>query len=285
MFGTLARTLAQCPFSTYRLSPVAHQPHTVDSGNISTKYRLKLFTPHVDETAKLRRSLDTRWHSLIVSAVIVAVPTYRFGAIMPSLLRLAKSRSVFPSLTTMTTISRMSPITNRLSMHSPSFLDIGVSDDAPNWHPQISPESAAHWVYAKSIQTSQQDDREYRLIRLENGLQAMLIQDAKADKAAASLDVAVGHLHDPVSNSGSTPKCDCIANSLRIQPDMPGLAHFCEHLLFMVFTSSNWNDRQHSLTANYREPSNFQRRTSTLRFITFQKVSNAFDDCTVSFQE
>ncbi|KAJ7112437.1 Metalloenzyme, LuxS/M16 peptidase-like protein [Mycena crocata] len=41
----------------------------------------------------------------------------------------------------------------------------------------------------------------------------MLVHDAKADKAAASLDVAVGHLHDP--------------------DDMPGLAHFCEHLLFM----------------------------------------------------
>lgn len=98
-------------------------------------------------------------------------------------------------------------------MLSPHSLDVGVSDDAQNWQPRISPETATHWVYAKPIQKSQQDDREYRLIRLENGLQAMLIQDAKADKAAASLDVAVGHLHDPA--------------------DMPGLAHFCEHLLFM----------------------------------------------------
>jgi insulysin len=56
-----------------------------------------------------------------------------------------------------------------------------------------------HSVFTKPIQKSQQDDRDYRLIRLENGLQAMLIHDAKADKAAASLDVAVGHLYDPVS--------------------------------------------------------------------------------------
>ncbi|KAM5532097.1 hypothetical protein V8D89_014261 [Ganoderma adspersum] len=41
----------------------------------------------------------------------------------------------------------------------------------------------------------------------------MLVHHAKADKSAASLDVAVGHLYDP--------------------DDMPGLAHFCEHLLFM----------------------------------------------------
>ncbi|KAF5373799.1 hypothetical protein D9758_000838 [Tetrapyrgos nigripes] len=67
--------------------------------------------------------------------------------------------------------------------------------------------------FVKSIQKSQQDDRDYRIIKLDNGLQATLVHDPKADKAAASLDVAVGHLSDP--------------------DDMPGLAHFCEHLLFM----------------------------------------------------
>ncbi|KAF8205797.1 Metalloenzyme, LuxS/M16 peptidase-like protein [Mycena galopus ATCC 62051] len=79
---------------------------------------------------------------------------------------------------------------------------------------RVTPASAPPFsVFTKSLQKSAQDDRDYRLIRLENGLEAMLVHDAKADKAAASLDVAVGHLHDP--------------------DDMPGLAHFCEHLLFM----------------------------------------------------
>ena len=55
-------------------------------------------------------------------------------------------------------------------------------------------------VYSKPVEKSPQDDREYRVIRLDNGLQAMLVHDAKADKAAASLDVAVGHLYDPVSS-------------------------------------------------------------------------------------
>ncbi len=99
-------------------------------------------------------------------------------------------------------------------MLSPPFLNVGVSDDAQNWYPDKSPGTAPHWVYTKPIQKSQQDDREYKLIGLENGLQAMLIHDANADKAAASLDVAVGHLHDPVSDIGPTPKCDCIAHSL-----------------------------------------------------------------------
>ncbi|KAL0572984.1 metalloprotease [Marasmius crinis-equi] len=68
-------------------------------------------------------------------------------------------------------------------------------------------------VFTKAIEKPLQDDREYRIIRLDNGLEATLVSDLKTDKAAASLDVAVGHLSDP--------------------DDMPGLAHFCEHLLFM----------------------------------------------------
>lgn len=56
-------------------------------------------------------------------------------------------------------------------------------------------------VFTKPIVKSQQDDRDYRIIRLDNGLEATLVHDAKADKAAASLDVAVGHLSDPVSGA------------------------------------------------------------------------------------
>ncbi|KAJ8083457.1 metalloprotease [Marasmius tenuissimus] len=68
-------------------------------------------------------------------------------------------------------------------------------------------------VFTKAIEKPLQDDREYRIIRLDNGLEATLVSDAKTDKASASLDVSVGHVLDP--------------------DDMPGLAHFCEHLLFM----------------------------------------------------
>lgn len=57
---------------------------------------------------------------------------------------------------------------------------------------------SSYSIFTKPIEKSQQDDRDYRLIRLENGLEALLVHDAKADKAAASLDVSVGHLADPV---------------------------------------------------------------------------------------
>ena len=68
-------------------------------------------------------------------------------------------------------------------------------------------------IYTKSVEQSPNDDRAYRLIMLENGLEAMIVSDPKTDKAAAAMDVKVGHLSDP--------------------EDLPGLAHFCEHLMFM----------------------------------------------------
>ncbi|CCE61898.1 hypothetical protein TPHA_0B02260 [Tetrapisispora phaffii CBS 4417] len=57
------------------------------------------------------------------------------------------------------------------------------------------------------------DDRSYRYIQLPNSLKALLISDPQTDKAAASIDVNVGAFEDP--------------------ENLPGLAHFCEHLLFM----------------------------------------------------
>lgn len=59
-------------------------------------------------------------------------------------------------------------------------------------------QTPSYHVYNKDIIRSERDERDYRLIRLQNGLEAMLVHDSKADKAAASLDVAVGHLYDPV---------------------------------------------------------------------------------------
>ncbi|KAL1720055.1 Metalloenzyme, LuxS/M16 peptidase-like protein [Schizophyllum commune] len=86
--------------------------------------------------------------------------------------------------------------------------------EQPDWRRVAARDGVpAYNMFTRPIVRSQQDDREYRVIKLDNGVEAMLVHDAKADKAAASLDVAVGHLYDP--------------------DDMPGLAHFCEHLLFM----------------------------------------------------
>ena len=58
-------------------------------------------------------------------------------------------------------------------------------------------------VYKLPIVKSERDDREYRVIKLENGMEATLVHDAKAERAAASLNVAVGSLSDPVSTTDS----------------------------------------------------------------------------------
>jgi insulysin len=57
----------------------------------------------------------------------------------------------------------------------------------------------SYYVYKKPIEKPANDDREYRLIRLVNQLQVLLISDPETDRASAALDVHVGSLCDPVS--------------------------------------------------------------------------------------
>jgi len=68
-------------------------------------------------------------------------------------------------------------------------------------------------VSTDSIAKSQQDKRLYRGIVLENGLKVLLISDPETDKSAAAMDVHIGSMSDP--------------------RNIPGLAHFCEHMLFL----------------------------------------------------
>jgi insulysin len=64
-----------------------------------------------------------------------------------------------------------------------------------------------------AVEKPDADDRLYRVIRLANDLEAVLVHDAKADKASGALSVGVGSYSDDT--------------------DMPGLAHAVEHMLFM----------------------------------------------------
>ncbi len=57
------------------------------------------------------------------------------------------------------------------------------------------------------------DDRSYRVVRLPNQLEALLVHDPDTDKASAAVNVNVGSFSDA--------------------DDMPGMAHAVEHLLFM----------------------------------------------------
>jgi len=65
----------------------------------------------------------------------------------------------------------------------------------------------------EDLERPQLDDRAYRIFTLHNQLEVLLIHEAGTDKASAALDVNVGSFSDA--------------------PDMPGIAHAVEHLLFM----------------------------------------------------
>ena len=60
---------------------------------------------------------------------------------------------------------------------------------------------------------SANDRRAYSVLHLENSLRVLVISDPDSNISAASMDVAVGSFSDP--------------------SDLQGLAHFCEHMLFL----------------------------------------------------
>lgn len=57
------------------------------------------------------------------------------------------------------------------------------------------------------------DNREYRAVTLRNGIRTLLISDPSTSRSAAAMDVHVGSMTDP--------------------KNIPGLAHFCEHMSFL----------------------------------------------------
>ena len=65
----------------------------------------------------------------------------------------------------------------------------------------------------KIINQPSSDYRKIRFVALKNGLEALLISDPLTSISSASLSVGAGSNQDPV--------------------DAPGLAHFCEHMLFL----------------------------------------------------
>jgi insulysin len=70
-----------------------------------------------------------------------------------------------------------------------------------------------------NIKKSDGDSWNYRALELSNEMLVVLISHPNVDKAAAALDVTIGSLADP--------------------SDVPGIAHFLEHMLFMGSSKVN----------------------------------------------
>ncbi|CAN0363807.1 unnamed protein product, partial [Scytosiphon promiscuus] len=67
------------------------------------------------------------------------------------------------------------------------------------------------------VEKSPNDDREYLAMELPNGMKVILVSDPDTKISAAAMDV-----HVPYAKGLNVPLYD-----------LPGLAHFCEHLLFL----------------------------------------------------
>lgn len=68
-------------------------------------------------------------------------------------------------------------------------------------------------ILEDEVESSPLDLRKFRALTLSNKLKVLLVSDCESDTAAASLTVGVGSFSDP--------------------DDLPGLAHFLEHMLFL----------------------------------------------------
>jgi insulinase (Peptidase family M16) len=112
-----------------------------------------------------------------------------------------------PTIKTLTTPSSFSR-NYRGSVHQTQPQHIQAMADPPKPAPQDGVAIVTDFMEKPSL-----DIRSYRVILLQNHLEALLINDPETDKASAALDVNVGSFSDP--------------------KDMPGLAHAVEHMLFM----------------------------------------------------
>lgn len=68
-------------------------------------------------------------------------------------------------------------------------------------------------VSINGIRQRASDERHYKALTLTNGLRVLLVSDQDSSRNAAAMDVHVGSFADPA--------------------DMSGLAHFCEHMIFL----------------------------------------------------
>lgn len=89
---------------------------------------------------------------------------------------------------------------------------------APSKHDELTPEPGPEretsvppvTIVTDRLEKPSLDDRLYRVVCLDNQLEALLVHDPETDKASAALDVNVGNFSD--------------------EDGMPGMAHAVEHV-------------------------------------------------------
>ncbi|EJC99129.1 uncharacterized protein FOMMEDRAFT_113079 [Fomitiporia mediterranea MF3/22] len=143
--------------------------------------------------------------------------------------------------------------------------DTTLKEDEQNW--VLVPAKNGlpeYYEYTQPVEKGSLNDREYRIIRLKNRLEATIVRDKDADMSGACMDVSTGYFHDP--------------------DKMPGIAHWCEHLMFRgtkEHKSENGYDKYLSLHSG---ESNAHTTGSYAEF-HFEVDSDALKDAVVLFSE
>jgi secreted Zn-dependent insulinase-like peptidase len=128
--------------------------------------------------------------------------------------------------------------------------DVGVANAAVAADSSSSlATAAATELYFRDIIKPPLDTNEYVTYTLDNGLRVLLCSDPTSNQAAAAMDVHVGACSDPV--------------------DVPGLAHFTEHMLFLGTTRYPKEDSFESFLAGQGGSSNaFTDAENTVYYFT-----------------
>lgn len=119
-------------------------------------------------------------------------------------------------------------------------------------------------VLADSINKSPNDKADYRVIRLPNKMEVLLISDEKANKSLMSLALPIGSMEDPILQQG--------------------LAHYLEHMVLMGsknYPQTNSLDQFLTQNGGYNNASTTPMRT----IYYFQVNNNAFDEAAMRFAD
>ncbi len=128
---------------------------------------------------------------------------------------------------------------------SPANAAVSTTPDVEKISPVIPDWSGINVVVPPS------DDRDYQLTVLENGLRVVLCSDPSSNEAGAAMDVHVGACSDP--------------------RDIPGLAHFNEHMLFLGTKEyPNENSFEEFLSANGGSSNAYTASENTCYYFTLQ---------------
>ena len=156
-------------------------------------------TPAMSSTSKMK-SLSTSSINMAVSSsphipTSILTTSYGISSSPPAASPAPSSSLVMISLTTSFVASTNSVVSpTPTATPLPPFSNENCTDDS-------------------LVCPSKLDDRKYKVMTLSNGLRVLLISDPNSNVSAAAMDIPAGSFNDPL--------------------DYEGLAHFCEHMLFI----------------------------------------------------